>query len=612
MNDFERLQALLLEQERQRLTLLESSLDPHLRQQQLTRDLPSAFAAIGDDPALQHSLAKPVTHALHKSIENDRDSVASLLFPVMGPAIRRAVQEALRGAMQRINLALEHGLSPRAWRWRVEAWRSGEPFAQIVLRHSLNYSVDEVFLIHRQSGLMISRLWRREILALDQDAVASMLTAIQSFLRESLGGMADDPLTTVELGNASLWLVNGPDALLAAVIQGEPPLALREQLQQTLEDCHRLLGPRLTGFIGDPLNEPRLTPLLEPLLISNQPAPRPKTLLRLLWLTAALALLTAGGYWLWQQWQLHQVHRQLSDRIDQTPGLLRIHSEVDDGQVRGLLLRDPLAPELSRILAELNIPETEVALKIRPYLSQDEALLARRLGQAAGLEDAAAVSLDDGRILVNQPLDSDQWQRLQLGRQLLAPQWQLQTPPPDLEQLRQMLLAPPQAELQREAGQLIVSGSAPLEWINSLAQRAAALDPPYTIDDSKLQSLEAQRLQQLIASVDGYRLHFDSGVRLREDSLQQVDELQTQIREMTTLSQRLSQPLQIQLLGMSDGTDTAAQNQEQRLLRARAVAERLTAAGVPASAIQILAADRSAPEGFDPTLRYTELRVRFE
>ena len=44
--------------------------------------------------------------------------------------------------MRDLNQVLEHGLSPRGIRWRIEAWRSGVPFAQIVLRHCLRYQVD--------------------------------------------------------------------------------------------------------------------------------------------------------------------------------------------------------------------------------------------------------------------------------------------------------------------------------------------------------------------------------------------------------------------------------------------------------------------------------------
>ena len=127
MSEWEQLRQLLLLQEQDRLKQLEAELKPGSRLQRLKSDLPATLEQLEQDTALRSSLSKPVTAALHESIERDKESVASLLFPVMGPAIRRAVQESLRTALQRINLALEHGLSPRAWRWRLESWRSGEP-----------------------------------------------------------------------------------------------------------------------------------------------------------------------------------------------------------------------------------------------------------------------------------------------------------------------------------------------------------------------------------------------------------------------------------------------------------------------------------------------------
>ena len=41
-------------------------------------------------------------------------------------------------------------------KWRVESIRTGRPFAEIVLMHSLLYRVEQVFLIHRETGLVLS------------------------------------------------------------------------------------------------------------------------------------------------------------------------------------------------------------------------------------------------------------------------------------------------------------------------------------------------------------------------------------------------------------------------------------------------------------------------
>src|SRR4029450_9844231 len=85
------------------------------------------------------ALAKPVTQALGAAGRENRQVIVDVLFPVIGPAIRKAIAEALRNLVADVNGAIESSFSVRGMRWRVEAWRSGVPYAQIVLKHTLTY-----------------------------------------------------------------------------------------------------------------------------------------------------------------------------------------------------------------------------------------------------------------------------------------------------------------------------------------------------------------------------------------------------------------------------------------------------------------------------------------
>ncbi|NJM53355.1 MAG: hypothetical protein HC846_08145 [Blastocatellia bacterium] len=54
--------------------------------------------------------------------------------------------------VQSLNQSLEHSISPKGLRWRIEAWQTGKSFAEVVMLNSLIYRVEEVFLIHRETG----------------------------------------------------------------------------------------------------------------------------------------------------------------------------------------------------------------------------------------------------------------------------------------------------------------------------------------------------------------------------------------------------------------------------------------------------------------------------
>ena len=244
-DDLERLQRLLLGDDHSRLNLLDKRVsDFESRSNDVAEVLPDAFERIANDPVLEAELEKPMMRTIRASIKRDAPAFAEYLFPVMGPAIRRAVADALKSLVQRINVAMENSFTIKGLRWRLEAARTGVPFAQIVLRHTMRFTVQEAFLIARDTGLVLAHAHRDENLVLDEDAVAAMLTAIQSFIQDSLGMSSDDPLRSAELGNRTLWVINGPEAILACVISGTPPRTLRDELMALLESIHARYGER--------------------------------------------------------------------------------------------------------------------------------------------------------------------------------------------------------------------------------------------------------------------------------------------------------------------------------------------------------------------------------
>ena len=70
----------------------------------------------------------------------------------------------------------------------MTAWRTGKSFAEVVLLNTLVYRVEQVFLIHAQTGLLLQHVVADAVTAQDADMVSGMLTAIRDFARDSFGG----------------------------------------------------------------------------------------------------------------------------------------------------------------------------------------------------------------------------------------------------------------------------------------------------------------------------------------------------------------------------------------------------------------------------------------
>ena len=193
----------------------------------VSRVLPQAILLRKDDPQMTRALAPTVEEALTASVRRDPRPLADALFPIFGPAIRKAIAASLSTMLESMNRTLEHSLSWRAVQWRITALRTGKSFAEIVLLDTLVYRVEQVFLIERESGLLLQHLSAPGVGTQDADMVSGMLTAIRDFARDSFQVPDGETLDRLQIGELSVWIEQGPHAIIAAVIRGNAPPELR-------------------------------------------------------------------------------------------------------------------------------------------------------------------------------------------------------------------------------------------------------------------------------------------------------------------------------------------------------------------------------------------------
>ena len=253
------------------------------------------------DGAISTALAPTVEHALTHAISSNPKRFADVLYPVMGPAIRKSIQQALNEALATFNQLLEQSLSLRSWRWRFDAWRTGQSYAQIALLHTLIYQVEQVFLIHRESGLLLQHVVAEHTQSKDPELVSSMLTAIQDFIQDSFAVEGDGNLDTLQLGKLTVLVEHGPYAVLALVVRGSVPSELRAMLAETSETIHAQYDQALQHYQGDASHFAGIELLLNDCLVKKHKT----TEKRQPWLAYALLLTLAGAtaWWIYQYQQ---------------------------------------------------------------------------------------------------------------------------------------------------------------------------------------------------------------------------------------------------------------------------------------------------------------------
>ncbi len=112
------------------------------------------------------------------------------------------------------------------------------------------YTIEEVFLIYRD-GRLICHNTRRLKPDIDKDVLTGMLTAVQTFVKDSFAHEESGALNQLHYGNLKILIENGPRANLAVVVSGTEPASLRPNMRAMLEGIHSSYMKLLDDWDGD-------------------------------------------------------------------------------------------------------------------------------------------------------------------------------------------------------------------------------------------------------------------------------------------------------------------------------------------------------------------------
>lgn len=555
---FAELRTLLVGPEQRQLRALQTRLDdPATQAREVSRVLPTAVELRINDPHLKRALAPTIEESLSASVRRNPQPLADALFPIIGPAIRKAIAATLSGMLESLNTTLEHSVSWRSLRWRLDARRTGKSFAEIVLLNTLVYRVEQAFLIHRPSGLLLQHVSAPGAAVQDGDMVSGMLTAIRDFVQDSFRVSADEGLQTLKVGELSVWIEQGPHALVAAVIRGTAPADLRATLQQAVENVHAQYADALQPFDGHAARFEGARPLLEVCLQQQYRAPKPHARSPMLRALAVLLLL-ALGLAAFVTLRSRARWNSYLEALRSEPGIAIVSTGRSDGQYVVNGLRDPLAREPAALLA------------------------------AHGLQPADV----SGRWQLYQALD----------------------PPLILARARQSLVPPQGVELRFENGVLAADGAAPVEWLENSTRVAPVLAGVTRFDASRTIDGAVRRL---VASLEENALLFYKGtVRFTPPGDQMLRDQAARLHALDQLARMGNRRFAVDLIGETDADGPAAANQplsEQRALR---VLDALRTSPLPRIAISAVgigsrhATDGLAPDEEKQRYRRVTFRVR--
>lgn len=584
--------------------------NPEQRAQDISRVLPRAVTlGASENNRLAVALEPIMENAIRASIKKDRRILVDALFPVMGPAIRKAIASTIQGLIQNFNQLLEHSVSIRGLRWRLEALRTRRPFAEVVLLNTLVYQVEQVFLIHRDSGLLVAHVVAKTAVAQNPDLVSGMLTAIKDFVQDSFGAAQTDTLETFQVGERKIWIEHGAYAMLALVLQGNPPVDLRLMMRDALDEIHLKQSDALASFDGDGEPFEVCRPILDGLLQiqfnrQQQSSYRP-------WIAAAVALALIG----WVIFlQMADAGRwgHFAERLHAQPGIVVTRMEETDGRRHIYGLKDPYAPDPAALVAPAGLSPESVVFHWEPYQSAHPAFAQRRITTL--FDPPATIVLDfDKGLLQASGSAFHPWIEDARRLALMVP-WIDHFSDLQVVDIDEHLDRPPTVTLALDGKTLRAGGSASHRWIARARTQTADLPGIEAYDDSRLVDADEQAWDAVTRTIVQSVFYFEAGHnQLAAGQDKHLQAVAGAVRRLAALSRLLNRPLRIDVIGHADNTGNEMFNIAISRKRAQAVADALIASGIDPTVLTVHAAGSGEPApDVDRATHATNRRVVFK
>ena len=497
------LQKLLFDTEqKQQIEQLRSEWDdPEQLTPRVSQVLPDALSLRSpEDHQLTKAMMPYVVESIKLSARRNPQYISDAIFPILGPAIRKAIAQAFSNLTVTINQTLQHSFSARGFKWRMEALASGKSFAEVVLYHSLVYRIEQVLLIHRPSGIVLLHAVAESVKAQDPELVSGMLTAIQDFIHDSFG-TGDGGTSSFVSDELTILTEPGPRAFLACVVRGTPPPELTEEMQEAIERIHQERGEKLKAFKGDsapfeicrPLLEEHLKSRYQPFADPSQSKGPRAALMGLGLLLLALSI-----------WGLFALRDRLRwnaflDKLQATPGLV-VTAEQRGWRSYSLSgLRDPLALDPAKLMPEFNLDPTQLEAHWKAY-------------QAPELAEARA-------------------------KNLLAP--------------------PPGVALTVRDGILFATGMASQQWISESKKLA-----PFIPGISQFQWNDAEAVAGLQKEIESLSVRYEvNESKLMPGQEEVIEALMQRLIRLEELVQQTNQSITVKIIGHTDSSGTNENNQ---------------------------------------------------
>lgn len=414
--ELKNLRKLLLSQEIRAIEALETRLnDKQTHAEDISHVIAEALLIRADKDTRLSAVLEPVlADAFSGLIRKKPQELATEIFPLMGPAIRRSIAETFHSMLSSFQKQIETSFSLKGIHWRFEALKTGKPFSEIVLLHTLVYRVEQVFFIHSQTGLVLSHIVHDGVDVQDADLVSAMLTAVQDFVKDCLSSAqgGGDELSSMSFGDGVILVEKHPYASLACIVRGTPPVGFRARMAEMLDMLLVKYAHALTDFSGDSAPFAEAAHLLDECLVSrsvDEEKPLSFWIKAIPVVSLFVLMFVLGGKHYYDA-RVHEEYMQGIEHLRSSAGITVIEVREEEAPWQVYCLKDMLAPSPEEYLAQAGIEASHYVFHVTPVVSYSSEAVMSHVLHAVRPPETVASHLSEGGVLSFYGVASTGWQ----------------------------------------------------------------------------------------------------------------------------------------------------------------------------------------------------------
>jgi hypothetical protein len=183
------------------------------------------------DGSVQKVLQPMVAKSVERSIKKQHQDFVDYLYPLVGSLVRKAVTVFFTDFIEKTNDIIENSFTFKGLKWRINAWRSGISFSEYVASQTFLFRVEQVLLIHKETGNLLHSLAANTTDTQDADLVSAMLGAINDFVADSFQSPTQESgeqhLGQIKTDDFTLFIRQAPQVILVMQVMQSPSIVLQ-------------------------------------------------------------------------------------------------------------------------------------------------------------------------------------------------------------------------------------------------------------------------------------------------------------------------------------------------------------------------------------------------